>query len=72
MVLAKIKDGTINNTEELSDYYQLLFDQPFREQILFDNNFIAGEILDFYSNIIGTEIKVSLNNVKDVFFCTMS
>ena len=57
------RDDIVNETE-LDEYYKMVANQPFVEQILYDTNYMAEENLSLYSNILGCQFQI--NFTKDV------
>jgi hypothetical protein len=60
-----IKDREdITNEEELDEYYKMVANQPFVEQILYDTNYMSEDKLSLYSHILGCQFQI--NFAKDI------
>lgn len=54
------------NAETIDDYYNVVANQPFKEQIVYDTNLLNHEIIKFKSIILGTEVIVKFKRNKEL------
>jgi len=53
LIIDNYKDIGINNEDELEDYFGMVANQPFRDQMLYESNFLSESPLQITSKILG-------------------
>lgn len=64
--ISERKDITTEN--ELDKYYQMVGNQPFVEQMLYDTDFMAEDNLSIYSNLLGCKFQINFAKDKEMLF----
>lgn len=54
----------IKKEKELDEYYKMVANQPFVEQILYDTNYMSEDKLSLYSNMLGCQFQINFS--KDI------
>jgi len=58
----------ITTENELDEYYKMVGNQPFVEQMLYDTNFMSEENLSIYSNLLGCKFQVNFFQDKEMLY----
>lgn len=54
--------------KSIDEYYNMIANQPFREQIVYNTNFLDADIIEFESVILGTNLIVKFKPNKNLVF----
>lgn len=60
----------IANEKELDEYFKMVANQPFVEQILYETNFMAEKKLSLYSNILGCKFQINFSKDTEMLLAS--
>lgn len=66
LILDDFKKAKINDENALDEYYQMVGNQPFKVQMIYDTNFLSGNELCISSTILGSEFIICFENNKEM------
>lgn len=68
LILSNYKGININTENELDSHFKLVAEQPFRNQMIFETNFLKDDKLHLSTKILGCEFNLHFKEDKDLLF----
>lgn len=68
LIISDYQSISVNNEKELDDYFTMVANQPFVAQMLYQTNFMSGEIIRLTSIILGCEFSITFEKDYELLF----
>lgn len=66
LILNDYKGINIHNSKELDTHFNIIACQPFKDQMIYESNYLAEENIKLYSNILGCQFIIKTSNKTDL------